>query len=222
MKKIVLLLCLVILLTGCNVEQVKYDDIDSIIDSVLSKEIELSNSYFDGYKYYLPRGIRLASKKGYNSKLVSGKNTYYLFVDVIAYYNNVDLRFKASDSYFSKKLNYNNKTGYIEITQQGEMYFLEIVYNYAKIEMVVEEKDLNNAIINSCYILSSIQFNDKVIETLIGENALDYKETIFDNFGPHGDSDNFLEYGEEYQYKGDIEEELKDSDSDVLDTKTND
>lgn len=221
MKKIVLLLCLVVLLTGCSIRQVKYDSIDTIIESVLTKKIDLSNSYFDGYKYYLPRGLRLVGKKDYNAKLVSGKNTYYLFVDVIAYYNKVDSKFEPSDGYYSKELNFNNKKGYIEITKTDGLYFVEIMYNYAKIETLVEERDLNTAIINSCYILSSVQFNDKVIETLIGENALDYKETIFNIFGPHRDKDEFLNYEENYQYKGDIEEDINKKDSDILETETN-
>lgn len=221
MKKIVLLLCLVVLLTGCDIQTINNDNIDSIIDSVLNKEIELSNSYFDGYKYYLPRGLRLVGKKDYNAKLVSGKNTYYLFVDVIAYYNKVESEFVPSDGYYSKELNYNGKNGYIEITETDGLYFIEIMYNYAKIETLVEERYLNSAIINSCYILSSVQFNDKVIETLVGENALDYKETIFDIFGPHRDTDEFLQYEEEYQYRGDIEEDTMTKDSDILETETN-
>ena len=221
MKRVVLLLCLVVLLTGCDIKPIDNDNIDSIIDSVLTKEIELSNSYFDGYKYYLPRGLRLAGKKDYNAKLVSGKNTYYLFVDVIAYYNKVEKDFEPSNGYYSKELNYNGKRGYIEITEVDGLYFIEIMYNYAKIETLVEERYLNSAIVNSCYILSSVQFNDKVIETLVGENALDYKETIFDIFGPHRDADEFLQYEEDYQYKGDIEDEPTTKDSDILETETN-
>lgn len=221
MKRVVLLLCLVVLLTGCDIKPIDNDNIDSIIDSVLTKEIELSNSYFDGYKYYLPRGLRLAGKKDYNAKLVSGKNTYYLFVDVIAYYNKVEKDFEPSNGYYSKELNYNGKRGYIEITEVDGLYFIEIMYNYAKIETLVEERYLNSAIVNSCYILSSVQFNDKVIETLVGENALDYKETIFDIFGPHRDTDEFLQYEEDYQYKGDIEDEPTTKDSDILETETN-
>ena len=221
MKKIVLLLCLVVLLTGCDIQTISSDNIDSIIDSVLNKEIKLSNSYFDGYKYYLPRGLRLVGKKDYNAKLVSGKNTYYLFVDVIAYYNKVEKDFEPSNGYYSKELNYNGKRGYIEITEVDGLYFIEIMYNYAKIETLVEERYLNSAIVNSCYILSSVQFNDKVIETLVGENALDYKETIFDIFGPHRDTDEFLQYEEDYQYKGDIEDEPTTKDSDILETETN-
>lgn len=220
MKKIVLLLCLVVMLTGCSIKMVENSDINTLVDTILSKDVKLANSYFSGYKYYLPRGLKLINKKDYNAKLVSGKNIYYLYVDVIAYYNKVDISFEQSGGYFSKVLNYNNKKGYIEITQINDLYLVEIMYNYAKIESLVEEKDLRKVITNSCYILSSIQYNEKIIETLVGENVLDYKETIFDIFGPHRDSNQFLQYEEEYQYKGDIEEELKQNDTDILDTET--
>lgn len=215
MKRIVLLLCLVVLLTGCNIKTINDDNIDTIIDSVLTKDIDLANSYFTGYKYYLPRGLKLVNKKEYNAKLVSGGNSYYLFVDVIAYYNKVETKFTPSNGYYSKELNYNNKKGYIEITEYKDLYFVEIMYNYAKIEALVAEDDLNSTIINSCYVLSSIEFNDKVIETLIGENVLDYKETIYDIFGPHKDADDFLNFDEENQYE-DYNRSV--NDSDVLDT----
>ena len=51
MKKIVLLLCFMVLITGCSVKSIQDDNIDSIVESVLTKKITLSNSYFDGYKY---------------------------------------------------------------------------------------------------------------------------------------------------------------------------
>lgn len=214
MKKIVLLLCFVVLLTGCNIETINNDNIDSIVRSILTKDIDLANSYFTGYKYYLPRGLKLVNKKEYNAKLVSGKNSYYLFVDVIAYYNKVQPKFVPSNSYYSRELNYSNKKGYIEITEYKELYFVEIMYNYAKIETLVSKEDLSATIINACYILSSIDFNDKVIETLIGDNVLDYKETIYDIFGPHKDVDDYLNYSGEYQL------ENVEKDFDILDTDT--
>ena len=222
MKKNVLLLCLVVLLTGCSIKQVEFNSLDSITESVFTKDIKLSNSYFEGYKYYLPKGLRLVSKKDYNAKLINVNTTYYLYVDVIAYYNKVEKKFEPSNGYYSKELNFNNKKGYIEITKDEDMYFVEIMYNYAKIETLVDERNLYDAVINSCYILSSVQFNDKIIETLVGENALDYKETIFDIFGPHRDTDEFLKYEEEYRYKGDIEEEMNKNDTDILETEKDD
>ena len=76
MKRIILLLCFLMLITGCSVRSIQNDNIDTIVESVLTKKISLSNSYFDGYKYYLPRGLRLVGKKGYNAKIVSGKTNY--------------------------------------------------------------------------------------------------------------------------------------------------
>ena len=177
MKRVVLLLCLVVLLTGCDIKPIDNDNIDSIIDSVLTKEIELSNSYFDGYKYYLPRGLRLAGKKDYNAKLVSGKNTYYLFVDVIAYYNKVEKDFEPSNGYYSKELNYNGKRGYIEITEVDGLYFIEIMYNYAKIETLVEERYLNSAIVSATceIIIMIIDGNvDRKFDDNIGLNLLKF------------------------------------------------
>ncbi len=191
MKKIILFLCIV-LLTGCTVKKVNYDNIDSLLKDSLTQEMSLSNSYFEGYKYYVPRGLRLVSKKEYNASFVSGNTKYYLYVDIIAYYNKVDIDFTKSNNYYSKELNYNNKKGYIEITENTDNYFLEIMFNYAKIEAIVDKDELNEAVMNACNILSSIQYNDKVIETLVGDNALNYQETLFDNFGPHGNNDNYL------------------------------
>ena len=43
-------------------------------------------------------------------------------------------------------------------------------------EAVVKETEINETIMNMSYILSSIQYNDIVIDSLIGENVLDFKE----------------------------------------------
>ena len=48
MKKIILLLCLVILLTGCNIETINNDNIDSIKEKVIIKSVvNLSVIYYD-------------------------------------------------------------------------------------------------------------------------------------------------------------------------------
>ncbi len=192
MKKIILLFCILFLLTGCAIEKVNYSNIDELLNDMLSEKVDLSNTYFEGYKYYIPRGLKLANKNDYNAKIVSGKNKYYLYIDVISYYNKLEKDFVESDAYYSKAINYNGKKGYIEITKINNQYFVEIMYNYAKIETLTDESSLTDAIMNACYILSSVTFNDEVIETLVGENALDYQETIFDIFGPHRNPESYL------------------------------
>jgi len=140
MKKIILLLVLIVMVTGCTVEKLDDSNIDNLIDTVLSKNVSLSNTYLKGYKYYIPRGMHLLEKKEYNSVIKSGEYRFYLYVDVVSYYNNTGLEYEEKSSFYSRKLSYNGKTGYIEITEEQDKYFIEMMYNYSKIEAYVAKK----------------------------------------------------------------------------------
>ena len=59
MKKVIMLFVLMFLLTGCNimgisVVRIKTDNIDNILNVVLSKDNDLYNKTGKGYKYYKP------------------------------------------------------------------------------------------------------------------------------------------------------------------------
>ena len=112
MKKKLLLLISIFTLTGCT--NLTNQSIDEIVDTMLENDINLSNNVFDGYKYYIPRGLRLDSKDDYNAVLKDEyNNTYYFYIDVISYYNEEDMDFTINkDAYFSKELNYNDNKGY--------------------------------------------------------------------------------------------------------------
>ncbi|MEG1457628.1 MAG: hypothetical protein RSC57_03435, partial [Bacilli bacterium] len=86
------------------------------------------------------------------------------------------------------------------------------IYNYAKIETIVDKKDVKNAFINICYILSSINYNDKVLETLVGENVLNYKEEHMNIFKPKREESEFLQIYKEYGTYSDKLGELPDPD----------
>lgn len=209
MKKIILLLVLIVMVTGCTVERLDDSSIDTLISAVLSKDVSLSNTYLKGYKYYIPRGMSLLEKKEYNSVIKSGKYRFYLYVDVVSYYNKTGLEYEKKNSFYSKELSYNGKTGYIEITEENDKYFIEMMYNYSKIEAYVEKEDLNISIARMGQILSSLQYNDSVINTLIGENKLDYKETILDIFTSKRETGDFLQFEQDYGiYKEDEDQDV--------------
>ena len=67
------------------------------------------------------------------------------------------------------------------------------MYNYAKIEVIIDEKRINEVIGNAMIILSSIKYNDEVINNLMGDNVLDYKEIDFDIFKTNKEDNNILE-----------------------------
>ena len=202
-KKILILTIAVFLLTGCT--NLTNMNIDELTNVMLKEDNNLSNNVFEGYKYYIPRGLRLTAKDEYNASLQDEyNNTYYFYIDVISYYNKEKLDYKVNKkAYFSKILNYNDKKGYLEITkiEDTDAYFIEYMYNYGKIEAFVKENEIKSAIINMSSVLKSLEFNRTVLESLIGNNVLDYKEDTYDVMKPKGSTatkDTYLEYEEKY------------------------
>lgn len=203
MKKMFILLSIVILTTGCSYNLVRIDDknLEDIVDLVLKDKIKRENVSLDGYGYYLPKGFTLQEKTETNSILYYNRSRVYLYVDVVSYYHKTkNSEFEVSkDSYYSKKLNTNGLDGYLEITKLDSSYFVEYMYNYSKIEAIVKEQDLKNAIADFSSILRSITYKDTILATLIGENVLDYNEEVFNIFRPKREDGNFLLWDESYE-----------------------
>ncbi len=204
MKKIFILLSIIVLTTGCsmyNVVRIDNKNIDDIVDLVLKGKKKHENVSLDGYAYYLPKGFSLYEKTETNSILYYNKSRVYLYVDVVSYYHRVtNVDFEVSnDSYYSKKLDTNGLDGYLEITKLDSKYFVEYMYNYSKIEAVVNEADLKSAIADFSTILRSVTYKDTILATLIGENVLDYNEEVFNIFRPKREDGNFLLYDESYE-----------------------
>ncbi len=212
MKKLLVLLSILTLLTGCTVTKINKDSIDKVIDSVMKKDKKLKNVHFEGYSYYVPRGIRFVDKKEYNAILKDEyNNNYYLYVDVISYYHKVKEKYKVNKkAYYSKEVKTKNKFGYVEIKEDKTGYLVEAMYNYAKIEAYVEKDSLNDAMTNISMILSSMKYNDKVLSSTVGENILSYKEESYNIFKTKEKTSDFLDYVKEYD---NYDQEKKDEDN---------
>lgn len=213
MKRIVVLLSIIMLLmTGCSVTKLDNNDIGKNMKTLLSEDSSMFNVFYDGYKYYLPKGVGFVNKDDFNAILKdSNGNKYYLYVDAISYYHKSENDYKINKkSHYSKRLDYNKKTGYIQIDEKNDKYFIQFVYNYAKLEALVEKNDLTSTVDNMCYILRSFKYNRKILKSLIGENSLDYKEENYSLFDADSSDDTFLGVVEKYEtddYKKDLEDE---------------
>ena len=198
MKKIGLAL-LILLFTGCMITKVDDGSFDNIVDTILYKDVTLINTSFEGYKFYRPRGMTVKEKKEYNLEIKDDKNSYYLYVDTIAYYYKTKLNHEVENNiFYSKNLSYKDKFGYIDISKVEDKYFVEVMYNYAKIEAYLDEDNLYDGFINICYILSSIKFNDSAIEYRLSNKKLETKSEEFNIFNSKKSEDNFLKYVEEF------------------------
>lgn len=197
MKKLISLMILLILVTGCTAVRIDTSNVDNIIEVVLSKDNALYNHIGKGYKYYIPRGVTYIDTIDFNDKLYSQGDYYYLYIDAISYYHEKEIEPKKSeDAYFYKEIDINNKKGYIEIKKVNDKYLIKFTYNYARIESLVEEDKINTVILNSSYILSTVKFNNKVIKILLDEDYFKYKEEKFELFEKEEKKDNILEYSE--------------------------
>lgn len=209
MKKVLLIIGLIFLITGCtNVKNLTYDE---IIQNFGSKSMRTS-MYRTGYKYYLPRGMQVDNSTLFNEILDDGTYTYYLYVDVVSYLNKVDYEYEVNPaSLYSRTISNDDKYGYVEINlQENNKYLVEIMYNYAKIEVIVDEDRINNAMLSAISILKSIVYNDSVIADLLENNILDFAEEEFDIFNNNQEDSDYIEFGtDDYQP---IEEEIPDTD----------
>ena len=213
MKRLIVLLSIVTLfVTGCSVTKLDSSDIGKNIKSLLTKKVKIYNVYYEGYKYYLPKGMSFVDKEEYNAILKDGNNNvYYMYVDAISYYHKVKNDYEINDkSHYSRRLEYNKKDGYIQIDEVDKKYFIQFVFNYSKFEAYVDKKDLVPVINNMCSILRTVKFNDAVLDSLIGENALDYKEEDYTLFKADSSKESFLDVVEREEtdlYKKDLEDE---------------
>lgn len=213
-KKIVLLaffMCVV--LTGCTpLQEMSLDD---IIDNGTNRQVSVYNKYRKGYKYNLPKGLGVLDSTEYNEVIASSDYTYYLYVDAVSYYNKIIETYEENDvSFYSKAISFEDKYGYLEINEiDNGKYFIEIMYNYAKIEVIVDENALSESIAYAMTLLSSIQYQDTVLKSLMGEDVLSSNEVEHNIFETAQTESGYLEIVEEY---GTYEEEEEPVDPDFI------
>lgn len=195
MKKLAILL-LVLLLSGCTVVRIDTSDLNNIVDVVLSKDNTLFNQVGKGYKYYIPVGVSYIDTEDFNDILYSNGNYYYLYIDTISYYYNVGKEYVLNNNaYYSRSININGKYGYLEINKQDDLYFVEFMYNFSKIEALVKEEALEEVILNASYILSTVKFNNNVITMMLDDEFLVLEEK-YDIFTSKQETNDFLKLEE--------------------------
>lgn len=193
MKKIIIFLFIVTFAVGCSdIRKEKYDD---IIANKIESSKKRSNVKKKGYSYYVPRSLRVTKNEGLNDLLTGEKYDYYLYVDLVSYFNKAPLNATNNkDIYYFKEYKFADKYGYLKvIKRENDKYLIEIMYNYAKIEVIVDESDINVALDNAITILSSITYNDNIIKNLMGKNVLKFSEEEFNMFEKANSENDVLE-----------------------------
>lgn len=199
MKKRLILLFMLILCTGC-MRIDNRDNYDDIVDNVINNKYVNQNTTSLGYTYYLPLGVSKVYDKDYNQKFKI-ENTYmYLYVDVVSYYyrNTLNFDMNNTNNFYYHKISNGDKNGYVMITKNDDLYFVKVVYNYAKIESYATKTKLSSVLTSSIVILNSINYNDSLIEKMLRDENYIGSEKEYKIDKPTDAESKFSEYLSEY------------------------
>ena len=201
-KKIIILIISLFLLVGCKTTNINKLTLEEIIDTSIEDEVKDYSVNSKGYRYYLPPEFSVVKDEDYIQTLLSKNTKYYLNVDIVSYYykNNIFSE-RDIDDYDYYEFEHDGKKGYLRITKNNDYFFVTLCYNYAIIEVEVEEDEIRYAVSRSISILKSIKYNELVIEKYINDNDLDSSETVYKIPEPDNKNEtkNVLQYIEEYE-----------------------
>ena len=211
MKRILILLLSIGLVTGCTA----IDDlsIESIINDSLSSKYDLHNQVNSGFKFYLPRGLKIVKKDELNVIITSKYYDYYLYVDLVSYYNKKNGDYKRDETlFYSELLDYDKKKGIVNIKEVDvENVILDVTFNYANIQVKVKKDDINKALMNVMAIVGNITYQDDVIKSLLDDDVLSSSDELINVFDTDKSDTQVLDVDD--TYTGNEEE---DYDPDVI------
>lgn len=195
MKKIIILLS-VFLLFGCTKIDNNSNDYYSYFESIIKEENKYSNITSIGYKYFLPKGVKIKKAKD-NNVLLSCEDTFlYLYVDVISYYYDKNTSIDNKDNYdYYKKI---NDDGYLIVDENNDMYFVKVYYNNASIEFYTKKQNIPKLLTLSSIIINSIDYNKTIIENEIINSYTLKNEKVYKITELEKNDSNFSQYLNSY------------------------
>ena len=137
---------------------------------------------------------------GDNYAILSSKDfNYYVYFDLVSFYNKNQFDYEVKNNkVFSHIIENKEEFGYVEITlREKNQYLIEIMYNYAKIEVMVDEVHVKDALLKSINVLKSVTYDKDVISKMLIEDKITKKEEVYNFFEKVKSNSDLLNYIEE-------------------------
>lgn len=197
MKKTLLSILIVIVLTGCSVQNIKTLEKEELAETILDMKSFKSNVNKIGYSYYMPREVSLIDSNFYNAVFKYGNDSIYMYVDLIEKYNNTEVKkdINPEDYYFFQDISSDETYGYLLIDKQDDKYYIELFYNYVTLTTKTNENNIYDMIINMAYLALNVKYNNATLEYLYGGEQTYGSSTNFTLFEKETKvEENFLDY----------------------------
>ena len=207
-KSFIFIAIMVLFLSGCTKIT---DNLDEVVNATIINSKLPANTVSTGYELYIPTGVKQVTDSNNNQKFKIRNRYIYLYVDTISYYYKNMLNYKSVNDYdyYYKELKLDDKTGYVGIKKTSDnLYYVNIVYNYSKIEFYTEKEDLPVILANSLIIIKSVKFNDNLIKMELDSSVNDGRELKYELDSPKDSESTFSDYLQEYVPKEEEKVEL--------------
>ena len=203
-----IILIIILFLTGCTRLT---DNVDNTINDILGENNTAVNTAGFGFMYYRPVGAMSVYSENNNLVLKVKNSEIYFYVDIVGYYYKNENYIKDNTyNYYYKLLNYNDKKGFIGINKSDDSYFIEISYDYARVEGYASKEDYKEVLANMLIILNNIKYNDTMITNLLSEDGFKDGEISYELKKPESAKSKFSQYLQEI-----VEDEDKDKLPDI-------
>lgn len=181
MKKILTIMLVIFTLTACTrLDTLDYDD---SVHKILLKENNKITMREEGFSYYVPFGFTIVKRDGNNIVFSYKNKKIYMYVDLYAYNIKAPVKYEENEKiHYSRKINNYDKEGYISIREEKGAYFYNILYNYFRVEGYSEKEDIKLLMTKIFRLLSSVKYNDKIIEKKLNKDNNTYSETELEYF----------------------------------------
>ena len=90
-KKLIFLIVIVLLITGCTRIT---NDLDQVVSVTMASDKISANTVSTGYELYIPTGVKQVVDNEFNQKFKIKNRYVYLYVDTISYYYKNMLNYK--------------------------------------------------------------------------------------------------------------------------------
>ena len=211
-EKILFIIFVTLILTGCVRTDLIVNDYDSIISEVINNRRDYTNEVGSGYRFLIPKGVRLIESNANNQIFIGFDTKIYVYVDITSYFykNSFNYDEDLNNSFYYKRIKNGDKEGFLLINKEENFYYVKIYYNYVKVEFYANDYNLNNAIAMSLIIANSVDYNNSIIEKILDDNNNNnMSEVTYNIEKPADSSSDFTQYLNEYITEDEVKDENK-------------
>jgi hypothetical protein len=166
MKKLIVLILAVTVLTGC---QISTESLNQELSTKINEHLDQAvypdnNVYRQNYSYYLPVNADIEDRYLTNDVIKVSQSKIYLFVDLYSYKNEISINYRLNlPEVYSEEITTGENTFEIVAYEYGSKYIVFATNEYARMSTSAKVGYLPDIVETMVSVMSTIEVNDRVV-----------------------------------------------------------